>query len=426
MGNLIHLDGTTLEGGGQLLRVALSFSSLTGIPIHITDIRGKRGPKSAPGKAGGLKPAHLAGAEWLALATGAETVGMEVQSRELVFRPNQRRKQKHDAMSEVWKGVYDESGRLIRWDSYISMSTPGSIFLVLQAILPYILFSAPHVSSGTVSDNNTYDKIPVRITIEGGTNVSNSPSFENIDQVLLPMLNLKTGIPALSMKLVKRGWSQGRADVGSVTFDINPLQYGAHLPSFSFTERGDLAKVHVSILAPGTAIRTSIKEKVIEHLLHHHPDIEILFPVDEDSKHLKRLYLLLVAETTSDYRFGRDWLFDRKGDLLKVTDELVRRVVDELNQELRHEGCVDEYSQDQLVVFQTLAQGKSLVDLGKETKPSLHTQTVRWVGQEMLGSNFDSDGACEGIAFKCGERYCERPMLNHNGGLVQELEDLHL
>lgn len=55
----VHLEGTTLEGGGQLLRLALSLSSLTHIPIHVTRIRGNRS------KDGGLKPAHLAGVQWL-------------------------------------------------------------------------------------------------------------------------------------------------------------------------------------------------------------------------------------------------------------------------------------------------------------------------------------------------------------------------
>lgn len=425
----IHLDGTMLEGGGQLFRVALSFSALTGIPVHVTNIRGKRA-----GKAGGIKPAHLAGAEWLARATGAETSGLEVKSRELTFRPTRRREQGENLMSgskegipSVWKGVYDDSRRLVRWESFIHMSTPGSIFLVLQAVLPYILLCAPTVPTDTpVLESIISDPVPLQITIEGGTNVSNSPSFEYIEQVLLPMLNFKVGIPFLSMKLNKRGWSQGRLDIGSVTFRINPLQHGFHIPSFSFTERGELAQIHVFILAPGTTIRKNIKEKVIEHIIHRHPGVEILFPRDEDSMHPKRLYLLLVAETTSGYRLGRDWLFDRKGDFLKVADQLVLQVVEELDEELARGGCVDEYLQDQLVVFQALAQGKSLVHCGMGTKPSLHTQTVRWVGQKILGLKFDNEGACEGISYKSGERYCERHILEADANLVREFGNMNL
>ena len=84
---LVSLDGTTLEGGGQLLRLALSLSSLTHIPVHLTDIRGNRGSKSAPHEGGGLKASHLSGVRWLAHATRAKTKGMEIKSRELTFEP---------------------------------------------------------------------------------------------------------------------------------------------------------------------------------------------------------------------------------------------------------------------------------------------------------------------------------------------------
>ncbi|MCJ1261740.1 hypothetical protein MMC22_001608 [Lobaria immixta] len=421
--SLVLLEGTTLEGGGQLLRLALSLSSLTHVPVHITNIRGNRGPKSNPSKGGGLKPAHLAGSQWLARVTAAETSGVEVKSREMVFQPSRKIRvtEKGDIQGDeelltneesritsgVWKDVY-EAGRLVRRDSHIPMSTPGSIFLVFQAILPFILFSAPYAPMRSSSLTSADASIPVRITIEGGTNVTNSPSFEYIDQVLLPMLSAKVGVPPIAIKLHTRGWCHGRSEVGSVAVDITPLKPGSSLPAFSFTGRGEVTKMHVSILASGIATRNVIRDKVTEQVLKRHPDVEIRFPIDEDSRDGKRLYLLLVAETSSGYRLGRDWLYDRKISSPKAVDDLVLRVIDDLEQELAHGGCVDEFLQDQLVVFQALAEGRGFVDLGNVKEASLHTRTVRWVVEKITGVGFDDAGTCAGIAYKVGESYWER------------------
>lgn len=419
----ISLDGTTLEGGGQLLRLALSLSSITHIPIHLTDIRGKRGPKSAPHEGGGLKASHLSGVKWLARATGAKPEGMEIKSRELTFEPTKCPENLAESLEKLeiegpkkpsknsvilWQNRYD-GDRLIRKESYIKASTPGSIFLILQAILPYVLFSAP--LDEAISGTSRVEPPPHRITIEGGTNVSKSPSYEYIDQVLLPMLHNKVGTPPIQMKLNKRGWSYGGNVIGSVTFDIKPFASGFMLPSFSLIDRGEVAMFHVSILAPDTATRHSVRDRITIAILKHYPEAEILFPVDENSRSSKRLYLLLVAETSNGYRIGRDWLYDRKATASTVeqkNEQLVDQVFTELEAELAHGGCCDEYMQDQLVVFQALAKGRADIDDGKGRGPSLHTRTARWVAEQVLGVSFDEKGTCEGVQFKVGEKYWER------------------
>lgn len=469
----IRLDGTTLEGGGQLLRVALSLSALTHVPVHITNIRGKRGRK---GQAGGLKPAHLAAAQWLAKACEAETQGLVVKSRELVFQPSRvtgiiygGKTKADESLGGLWKNVYDGKNNdklIIRRESHIPMSTPGSIFLVFQAVLPFILFSKPHSPSGSCIATTTTNKasgaaasdygIPVRITIQGGTNDTNSPSFEYVDQVLLPMLSAKVGIPPVIMKLESRGWIHGRPEVGSVTFDITPLKPRSVLPTFSFTNRGDVTKIHVSILASPAATRDAIRDKVIARILSNRPDVEILFPVNEDTRDSRRLCLLLVAETSNGYRLGRDWLYDRKLPTrssqtitTKTVDELVSKVVNDLEEELAHGGCVDEYLQDQLVVFQALAEGSASVDYGNKNKKngkelaSLHTATVHWVAEEILGvkfrsSNSNSNGGaavcstCEnGCGYITGENNWERAEDDETAeeqekGIVDELENVKI
>ena len=400
-----------------MLRLALSVSSLVHIPIHVSDIRGKRGPKSKPGKDGGLKSAHLAGTEWLARATEAATTGMTIKSRDLVFRPTciensppstigltqelgMSKNGRTDTQNGVWRNIYIDE-RLVKRTSHILMSSPGSIFLILQAILPYILFSSPTAGDFIAPDQ----PIPIRLTIDGGTNVYHSLSYEYASQVLFPMLFSKVGIGPIDMTLHSRGWSTGRADVGSVVFEITPIRPGHNISAFSFTDRGHVSKIHVSILADTTAARTSIRELVTEQLLNRYSNIEILFPVDEDSKHSKRLYLLLVAETSNGYRLGRDWLYDEKisGDKLdKILHRLVSKVVRDLDDELAHGGCVDEFMQDQLVVFQALAGGRTEVDGGTDRRASLHTQTARWVVETLLGPRF-VDRQCHGIGLQAGE-----------------------
>ncbi|MCJ1383928.1 hypothetical protein MMC17_007042 [Xylographa soralifera] len=387
------------------------------LKVVVNDIRGKRGPKSTPGKAGGLKSAHLAGAEWLARATDATTTGMTIKSRDLVFRPTSNKTpqssaigttQDHENSSNgrneiqngVWKNIYVD-GRLVKRSSHISMSSPGSIFLILQAILPYVLFSSPT----TGNPMTTNESIPIRLTIDGGTNVFHSLSYEYASQVLFPMLLSNIGIGPINMTLHSRGWSTGRADVGSVVFDIIPIKPGNNISAFSFADRGHVSKIHVSVLADNFAARASIRELVTEQLLKRYPNIEILFPVDEDSKHSKRLYLLLVAETSNGYRLGRDWLYDEKINdtkLDKTLHRLVSKVIRDLDDELAHGGCVDEFMQDQLVVFQALAEGRTEVDGGTDRRASLHTQTARWVIETLLGPRF-VDGQCYGIGLKAGE-----------------------
>ena len=209
------------------------------------------------------------------------------------------------------------------------------------------------------------------------------------------------------------------------------------LPTLSFTNRGEITQIHVSILASPLATRDAIRQKVIGRILSNRPDVEILFPVNEDTGDSRRLCLLLLAETSNGYRIGRDWLYHRKltkgssQATKKEVDELVSMVVNGLEEELAHGGCVDEYLQDQLVVFQALAEGSASVDYGNKNKNgkgkrkevvNLHTKTVQWVAEEILGVRFSSSSNSNGGAAAAGSTYeksCEyvaSEQLGESGG----------
>src|SRR5437879_1771014 len=106
------IDGAKGEGGGQVLRTALSLSLLTGEPVEVTNIRAGR-------KRPGLLRQHLCAIKLAAHVGRAEVEGAETGSRRIVFHPR-----------EVTPGHYE-----------ISVGTAGSTTLVLQTVLPALLLA---------------------------------------------------------------------------------------------------------------------------------------------------------------------------------------------------------------------------------------------------------------------------------------------
>jgi RNA 3'-terminal phosphate cyclase (ATP) len=388
----VHLDGTTLEGGGQLLRVAVCLSALTKTPISITNIRGNRSG------GGGLKLQHLKAVEWLAEACDATVDGGLVGSRSLSFTPNPpvREPNSRDRLPPIWLTI-QKARKQPKLRSEIDIGTPGSITLVLQAVLPYLLFTThPHHPPGR----------PFTLTIRGGTNVGQSPSFDYVAHVLLPTLS-RLGLPPVAATLERRGWNAGRAGVGSARFAVTPLAPGRRLAPFDARERGDVRTVLARIVAP-PACRRPVADGVrarVSDALGGDVGVEVGY---EDGRDAKRLYLLLVAVTANGFRLGRDWLFDERiRNPVEASARLVKRVVGDLVREVEHGGCVDEFMRDQIVVFRALAKGRCEVDVGRGedggyVPPSLHARTAEWVAGEVLGIDVGEDGVREGSGYVVG------------------------
>ncbi len=140
---MIALDGSQGEGGGQILRSALSLSLVTGTPFRIDNIRAGR-PRP------GLMRQHLTAVEAAAAVGGARTTGAAVGSRSLTFEP-----------TGVRAGDY-----------VFSVGTAGSATLVLQTVLPGLL---------------TADR-PSSLVLEGGTHNPSSPPFDFLAKAFLPLV----------------------------------------------------------------------------------------------------------------------------------------------------------------------------------------------------------------------------------------------
>jgi RNA 3'-terminal phosphate cyclase (ATP) len=140
---MLQIDASYGEGGGQLVRTAVALSAITGVPVHLQNMRAGR---DRPG----LAPQHLAAVRAVAALCDAACTGLELRSQTLTFEPGPLR-----------AGAF-------RFD----VGTAGSVTLVLQALLPALLH-APG---------------PCTVTVSGGTDVRAAPPLDYFRQVLLGLL----------------------------------------------------------------------------------------------------------------------------------------------------------------------------------------------------------------------------------------------
>lgn len=328
---------------------------------------------------------------WLAEVTGAEVDGLEVGSHTLEFRPS-------DPPTALRRKV--GTGKI----SIVSGSGAASALLIFQAVFPFLLFAGGagngDAAGATIDrkeenedrDQNQYSE-PIELEIHGGTNVSFSPSWEYVDQVLLPALEDIFGLGPIERRLERRRWAQGSAPDaprGTIYLNFRPIQAGQTLkpsPSSAWARASHAPndagarKIHhidATVLAPASLLEP-LQNALALDLETLFPGAETRFAIVEDSGHASRVYVLLVAVSETGVRWGRDFLNGRstrgmgkkggrgrtkKGeakeiDPEEVAAEISQKVGRDLRAELDRGGVVDEYLQDQLVVFQALAEGQT-------------------------------------------------------------------
>lgn len=301
-GEIIKIDGSFGEGGGQILRTAISLSAVTKKPFEIYNIRANR-------KVPGLSHQHLQAVNSTAQICNAEVVGNQLRSTDLKFFPG-----------ETQAGTY-----------HFNIGTAGSVSLVLQTIF-YPLSLANKPSS---------------ITIVGGTHVTHSPCVDYLKQQWLFFLK-KIGFNAEIQTLKAGFYPRGG---GEILVKINPSnpQYPLRI-----NDRGKLIQVEglstVSNLDVNIAQRQQLQAK--KRLLEYNIPHEI--SLSEIPSCGKGTMLLLVGK----FEYSQCCYFSL-GAIGKRAETVADEACNEFFCFLKTRGVIDEYLADQLIIPLALTKGTS-------------------------------------------------------------------
>lgn len=325
----MNIDGRYGEGGGQILRTALTLAALCRVPVYINHIRGNR-------KKPGLRPQHLIAVNALASITGAKVEGATVDSTELLFEP-----------VEIRGGNYS-----------FHIGTAGSTGLVIQTMIPVLLFG------------NT----PSHIQIAGGTHVPWSPPFHYLQTVFLPALKKMGGDVHLSIS--QWGWYPKGG--GKIRASVNPTQ---GLKAMQYSHRGNLISLH--ILSAISNLPFHIAERQRDQALKQlgylglYPHISI----ENAPSPGQGTVLFIVAEFE-----GGTGGFTSLGKKGKKAEEVADDACNEFTTFLDSEGVIDIYLADQLVLYMALAEGRSTFITERITE---HLLTNIWVIEQFLPVTFE-------------------------------------
>ncbi|MCS7123119.1 MAG: RNA 3'-terminal phosphate cyclase [Candidatus Aenigmarchaeota archaeon] len=336
---MIELDGSI--GYGQILRTAIAISSITLKPIKIFNIRINR-PQP------GLRPQHLTGVLEAAKLCKAEVKGAYIGSKEIFFIPKKL---------EIPQKIF------------IDIKTAGSITLLLQTLIPILIFSK----------NKTF------LTIKGGTDTSGAPTITYYQKVFLYYLKL-LGID-IKISVEKYGfYPKGN---GIVHVEVNPVE---KIKPLKLIERGNFKNIESYSIASRELEKNKVAERQINGLE------SIVGSTFRNIKYVDTLSIgssLLALSIYESCILGKDGL----GEKGKRAEDVGKEVGLELKKSIESKACLDKFMSDQILLFVALANGSSEFTIEKFTE---HVKTNILVNEILLGVKFEVENnliKVKGIGF---------------------------
>lgn len=410
-----EVDGSLLEGGGQILRVSVALATLLHKSLRIHSIRAGRNKP-------GLQPQHLAGVLLAAEISQSRLQHCVIGSTDMSIYPPAP-----TAMSSLPRCSF-EAGP----------GTAGSVTLLLQASLPLLAFYSTFLPTASPP--------PIKLTLRGGTTVSHSPSIDYFIHITAPLL-ARIGLQTHT-SIIRRGFfPQGG---GQIEVNVTPRRSTSPLTPLVLTDPGQPTRILAFVagivnaggeaqaqildglqatlaMAVGEVFGQSLPLKFEDNVWTQ------CAPHTEQQSHgrggggggegeergagwgtgsnkrartrPKRevVHVLLVLETSTGCRLGADVLLDdlrrfnnaRGGGHEGIEKAEQRHFCHTLASTLHgyHSAgaCVDEHALDQILIYMALAKGTSRVrGPPRVMMTSKHMPTAIHVIQKLLGVAFTS------------------------------------
>ena len=296
---LIELDGATGEGGGQILRTALTLSMITGQPFRITNIRANR---SKPG----LMRQHLVAVQSAAHISDAVVTHAEVGSTTLDFAP----------------------GKVKPGDYQFAIGTAGSCTLVLQTLL----LALAHADA------------PSTVRITGGTHNPMAPTVQFLQRAYCRALKAM-GVE-VDISLVRSGFYP--AGGGVVVASVAPCQ---RIAQISLMERGARHAGFAEAIVAGIARDVGQRELACLGSGMGWQEAQLLMrglPAEQGPGNA--LLLTLEHEHVTE-------VFSAIGEKSVRSEAVARHVLQETRQYVASGAAVGEHLADQLLLPMALAGG---------------------------------------------------------------------
>ena len=295
---MVFIDGSMGEGGGQILRTSLALACITGKNLHIENIRvARRKP--------GLAKQHLICVRAACQICAGQCKGAAIGSQVLDFQP----------------------GPIRSGDFSFDIGSAGSASLVIQTILPALFLA---------------DK-PSTVTVTGGTHNPWAPPFDFFAETFLPAIGT-AGFDA-DCKLEKYGFFP--AGGGKITLNIRPRQEKPN-HTINFCQPAENVQIHARIYTAKLPAHIAQRQKKFLHQsnlkFRNIGHIEVT-----DSAGPGNCIMLRLCGG------DRTTVFTAFGQRGKPSEKVVGEVVSLAEDFLPSGAAVDRFLADQLLIYMAIS-----------------------------------------------------------------------